>query len=90
MVGKCSVCGQEVVVGRGQKLRVHLVNPRDPTGPSCPGRDPGPLPPRLPRYEPPAKRKPLRAKRKPRKAKPRSTSVRAILAGAFESNRRKH
>jgi hypothetical protein len=84
MTGTCTVCGQEVKVGRGRKLRPHLVNPKDPSSAVCPGRDPGQLPPRLPN----SKAKPSQ----PRKRKKMSgnRSVHAILAGAFESNRRRH
>lgn len=82
MVGKCAVCGQEVKVGRGRKLRAHLVSPRDPMSAVCPGRDPGQLPPRLPDLQ--------SKKAGSRKPAARRGSVRAILSGAFESNRRRH
>ena len=48
MVSKCAVCGQEVKVGRGRKLRPHLTSPQDPMSAICPGRDPEKLPPYLP------------------------------------------
>jgi hypothetical protein len=87
MTGKCSICGQTVTVGRRRKLRSHLVNPKDPQSEVCPGREPGQLPPKLPHV--PAQRKPSR--------KPVVTddgwgndSVRPILTGGFETNRRRH
>jgi hypothetical protein len=87
MTGKCSVCGQAVRVGRRRKLRPHLVNPKDPQGAVCPGRDPGQLPSALPYV--PARRKARRKQAIPDDGWG-SNSVRPILSGGFETSRRRH
>ena len=85
MTGICATCGREISFTRGRRLRDHLVNPKDPMGPRCLGRD---------RVEPPPRRLPDISNRpsKPRKKKNKKKKRVSVYAipQAFESNRRRH